>query len=113
MKIGRLYSFEAAHWIPTVPEGHKCLSVHGHQYRVEVVAEGPIEETGMVIDFADLDGMVNPVIDELDHTTLNHIRALDIPTAEVISNYILHRLPPLVVSVTVWENDRSWAMAER
>jgi 6-pyruvoyltetrahydropterin/6-carboxytetrahydropterin synthase len=113
MRIGRTYQFEAAHWLPTVAEDHKCRRLHGHQYTVEVMVEGAMREDGMVLDFAEIDGWMMPVIADLDHTTLNNIVALDIPTAEVLSRYILGRLPKVVASVKVWENNRSWAESTR
>lgn len=46
---------------------------HGHNYTVEVLVGGPVErETGMVINLADLDEIVQrKVIDRFDHMNLN------------------------------------------
>ena len=32
--IWKDFHFDAAHWLPHVPEGHKCGRMHGHTYRV-------------------------------------------------------------------------------
>ncbi len=46
---------------------------HGHNYRVEVTVAGPIDaDTGMVINMADLDGIVQKlVVARFDHMNLN------------------------------------------
>ena len=38
MKIGKTYSFEAAHHLPN--HNGKCKNPHGHSYRLEVEVEG-------------------------------------------------------------------------
>ena len=30
MEIWKEFTFEAAHLLPNVPEGHKCRRLHGH-----------------------------------------------------------------------------------
>jgi len=46
---------------------------HGHNYTVEVLIGGPVDEqTGMVINLADLDEVVQrKVLDRFDHVNLN------------------------------------------
>jgi len=46
---------------------------HGHNYSVEVLIGGPVDEqTGMVINLADLDEVVQrKVLDRFDHVNLN------------------------------------------
>ena len=43
MKISQAFSFEAAHLLPNVAEGHRCHRLHGHSYRVELQLEGPVD----------------------------------------------------------------------
>ena len=55
------FRFEAAHWLPNVPEGHKCRRMHGHSFRGEVAVRGEVDPAiGWLIDFADLKRMVDP-----------------------------------------------------
>jgi len=62
-------TFSAAHFI-TIP-GHKCESLHGHNYVVTVAVEGSVDsESGFVVDFAILKRILRPVIDALDHRVL-------------------------------------------
>lgn len=89
------FRFEAAHWLPNVPEGHKCRRVHGHSFRGEVAVRGPLDaKLGWVIDFADLKRAVDPLVDRLDHYTLNEIRGLENPTAELLAIWIWRELIP-------------------
>src|SRR5579885_3524022 len=59
---------------------------HGHNYVVEVLARGAVDaETGMVINLADLDAIVQSrVLDRFDHTNLNldPLFANTVPTTE-------------------------------
>ncbi len=89
--------FEAAHWLPHVPEGHKCRRPHGHSYRLRVCVRGPIREPeGWVMDFADLKRVINPLVDSLDHQMLNELPGLENPTAENIARWFWRRLRPAV-----------------
>lgn len=63
--ITRKYSFSAAHRI----EGHpKCGRLHGHNYEVTVeVRSKSLPSDGMLIDYGELDKIVKPLIDQMDH----------------------------------------------
>ena len=89
------FRFEAAHFLPNVPEGHKCRRVHGHSFRGEVAVRGAVDErTGWVMDFADLKRAVNPLVDRLDHYLLNDIEGLENPTSELLAVWIWKQLAP-------------------
>ena len=93
VELVREYRFESAHRLPNVPEGHKCARLHGHSFRFEVCLRGPIgEDTGWLIDFADIDRVVVPLREELDHRLLNDIEGLENPTSEVLARWIWRRL---------------------
>ena len=40
-QLERSYRFEAAHYLPKVPAGHKCARMHGHSYAITVVIDRP------------------------------------------------------------------------
>jgi 6-pyruvoyltetrahydropterin/6-carboxytetrahydropterin synthase len=81
VEIACEFGYEAAHWLPNVPVGHKCQKLHGHSYRLVVTVEGPVDPIlGWVIDFADVRGAVEPFIGVLDHSLLNDL--IDNPTVE-------------------------------
>lgn len=113
MKITQAFTFEAAHRLPNVPATHRCHRMHGHSYRVELTVAGDIDpRTGWVIDFYDIEEIFRPLLERLDHHTLNDIEGLENPTAEHIAAWIWHRakpgLPGLAV-VRVYETPMSWA----
>ncbi|HSN97730.1 MAG TPA: 6-carboxytetrahydropterin synthase QueD [Candidatus Nanopelagicales bacterium] len=101
------FRFEAAHRLPKVPPGHKCERLHGHSFRIEVAIRGPVrEETGWVIDFADLEEAWAPLHATLDHHYLNEVPGLENPTSEVIAGWIWARLKPTLPGlsrITVFE----------
>jgi len=94
-EIFREFTFEAAHRLPNVPEGHKCARLHGHSYRVEIRVGGEVgEESGWVVDFADLSAAFKPLMAQLDHYYLNEVPGLENPTSEVLARWIWDRLAP-------------------
>ena len=111
-KIGRAYRFEAAHYLPLVPEGHRCRNLHGHNYRVEIVVSGTLDSRGFVLDFAELDDLMDPVLKQVDHRLLNDVKGLENPTAEIIAAWFLNQIPHCE-RVRVYENDDCWAEVAR
>lgn len=107
-RIGRIYRFESAHYLPLLPEGHRCKNLHGHNYRVEVVVSGRLDPRGFVMDFAEMDAAIMPIVKEVDHRLLNEIAGLENPTAEIIANWFFQRINGCE-SVRVYENDDCWA----
>lgn len=76
------FRYEAAHSLPKVPPGHQCGRMHGHSYHLTVTVAGPIADDGFVTDFADIKSIVNLLVKQLDHYTLNDIEGLENPTVE-------------------------------
>jgi 6-pyruvoyltetrahydropterin/6-carboxytetrahydropterin synthase len=93
VEIFKEFTFEAAHRLPHVPDGHKCGRLHGHSYQVAVHLTGPVDEqAGWVTDFADITHAFGPLRDCLDHNYLNEIPGLENPTSEVLAEWIWERL---------------------
>ena len=106
--ISRTYCFESAHRLPLLPETHKCHHLHGHNYKMIVEVAGEIDERGFIIDFFDLDKVVDPLIKLVDHKILNEVKGLENPTAENISLWFLEKIS-IAQSIKVFENDDCWA----
>lgn len=110
--IGRTYHFESAHYLPLLPDSHKCHRMHGHNYKLLVTMEGALDERGFVVDFAELDETVLPLLKLVDHKTLNDVEGLENPTAEIIAAWFLAGLES-VKSVRVYENEQCYAEVSR
>lgn len=92
-EIYKEFTFEAAHRLPNVPEGHKCARLHGHSFLAVVHVVGPVgAETGWVQDFGDIKAAFKPLEEQLDHHYLNEVPGLENPTSEVLAKWIWDRL---------------------
>ena len=101
MRIYKEFFFEAAHFLPSAPQGHPNARVHGHSFRARVAVDGePDEKTGILVHFDDLDDAVADAREALDHRLLNEVEGLQSPTLERLAMWLwdrLHnRLPGLV-----------------
>lgn len=95
VELAKDFRFEAAHYLPKVPEGHKCRRMHGHSFRGEVVVRGAVDpRTGWLIDFGDLKRVMDPILARLDHYLLNEVEGLENPTSEEIAIWMWKRLAP-------------------
>ena len=71
MKIGRLYSFEAAHVVRDCASKRCKYSIHGHSYTAEIAlsAKG-LDKAGMIYDFGLMKREIGSIIDCFDHSTI-------------------------------------------
>ena len=109
-------SFSSAHSL----EGYEgnCERVHGHNWKVDLIVScSTLDDRGIGIDFRELKGALNEVVDSLDHRNLNDIEPFHSvnPSSENIAFYIFSqlkkRLPEdvKVKRVRVWESDTASA----
>lgn len=104
--ITKEFTFEAAHYLPKMPEGHKCRRMHGHSFRIAVKVKGePDAETGILIDFGEVKRIVKPLIEMLDHWVINEVGEkiaeplLQNPTSENISKWFFQQLKPTLTGL--------------
>lgn len=116
MKIFKTFTFDSAHFLPNVPDGHKCKQLHGHTYRLTVFLEGDLDENlQWVMDFSDLKMVVDPILNLIDHKLLNEVEGLENPTCEAIAIWIWDKLSdklPLLTKVELFETPTSGAIYE-
>ncbi len=107
VRLSKTFGFEAAHLLPTFPEGHKCRRLHGHSFRFEVIVEGEVDPAkGYLIDYGDIKKVTDPLVKQLDHYYLNEIQGLENPTAENVAKWIYDRLKPalpMLASILLYE----------
>ncbi|HKA96336.1 MAG TPA: 6-carboxytetrahydropterin synthase [Streptosporangiaceae bacterium] len=127
VRVSRRESFNAAHQLcdPGLSDAEnerlfgKCANLHGHNYVLEVVVAGQIDQaSGYVIDLKVLSDVIcRQIVDDVDHRNLNtDVPWLKgcIPTAENLALAFWERLRPefpggSLQSVRLWETDKNWA----
>lgn len=107
------FTFEAAHHLEGLPDGHKCGRPHGHSYRVDLRLDpqaGPHHRLRLHTLLAEY------LDHHLDHRDLNVV--LDFPpTSELLAEHLFARVldqadtreAAAVRAVRVWESPRRWA----
>lgn len=107
VRLVKTFTFEAAHFLPSFPDGHKCRRMHGHSFKVDVAVEGEIPSgQHHLIDYGELKAATDPLHAQLDHHCLNEIAGLENPTSEMIALWLWERLSkplPMLSEITVYE----------
>ena len=116
MVIFKQFTFDSAHFLPNVPEMHKCRALHGHTYKLVIYLEGlPDKQFGWVIDFADVKAIVEPVIAAIDHKLLNDVPGLENPTCELLAVWLweqIHTGLPSLMKIELHETPTSGVVYE-
>jgi 6-pyruvoyltetrahydropterin/6-carboxytetrahydropterin synthase len=93
VRLVKVFSFEAAHFLPRLPTTHKCSRIHGHHFQVDVTVQGPVDpELGWFVDYAEIARAWEPLHEALDHRILNEVEGLENPTSENLAGYIWQHL---------------------
>lgn len=66
MKIAKEFRWEMGHRLPE--HFGLCKNIHGHSYKMIVEFEGDLDKQGMVIDYYDVEKIIDPIIEKLDHS---------------------------------------------
>lgn len=135
-RIGKDFKWEMSHRLP-FHQG-PCKNIHGHSYKMRIELEGSLNNENMVLDYYEIENIINPLIKELDHAFLcdsndNLMTAFlkengfkyyimdEFSTAENISLFILNKIAPQFVKfdnlqtlrVRIYETDDAFAEIER
>ncbi|MGW2249946.1 6-pyruvoyl trahydropterin synthase family protein [Kitasatospora sp. NPDC001660] len=87
-QIRKAFRFEAAHFLPGLPEGHQCARMHGHSYEVAfMLTADRLVEPGFVTDFSDLAPVKKMIDGTLDHQVLNDVLPVA-PTSENLAAWL-------------------------
>lgn len=93
-------TFDAAHHLHQGPEDHIYRRLHGHSFTLEVsVEDEPDREAHWVRDFAELATAIEGVRKILDHSFLNEIEGLEVPTLENICLWVAEKLRPQLPNI--------------
>ena len=97
----------------------KCEALHGHNWKVEVVvSDADLDESGVVLDFAEVKAATKEIMAEIDHRYLNDLPFFtkNNPSSENIARYIFERLQNAlnddrvrVRRVSAWESQDACA----
>lgn len=80
MKIAKEFNWEMGHRLPE--HFGKCKNIHGHSYKMLVEIEGELNDKGMVMDYYDLRDVIDPIVEELDHSFMANEK--DLPVVEFL-----------------------------
>ena len=84
-EISKAVTFEAAHFMGGKPEGHPYRNLHGHSFLLEASVRGTVKPgEEWVEDFSKLTDALKATAEKLDHSLLNEIEGLSVPTLERI-----------------------------
>ena len=127
LTITKELRFDAAHrlYLPHLSETEnreifgKCCRFHGHTYRLRVTVAGPVQDTGMIVNFTELKALVKErILSRYDHACLNELEEYRDcpPTAENMALFVFKDLKPLLAArslelteITLFETQDSWA----
>jgi len=97
--ISKFILLQTAHFLPYVPETHKCRRLHGHNFGlwISIKVSSFDTETSEIIDHLDI--CCADIKSKLDHCILNEIQGLSNPTSENITLWIHRKLTAMSLNV--------------
>jgi 6-pyruvoyltetrahydropterin/6-carboxytetrahydropterin synthase len=76
MKVAKEFKWEMGHHLPE--HFGNCKNIHGHSYKMIAEFEGRLNENDMIIDFYDVDRIIKPLIEKLDHAFMVNKNDLEV-----------------------------------
>lgn len=93
VRLGKDFNWEMSHRLPFHNGG--CQNVHGHSYKMRVDIIGTTDANGMVIDFYEIDRIVRPYLEAMDHAFV-----VDKDDTDVIEFLDKHGFKKFVIDIT-------------
>lgn len=90
--IRKTFEFDCAHHLPFLPAGHKCTRLHGHTYRGFVEFTGTPDANGVLVEYGEIDAIINGIV---DHRDLNTLEGLPSSTTENLVIYLKEKFDAL------------------
>ena len=101
------FQIESARFLPHLDKNHPCSRMHGHSFKIILTLVGDLDpQIGWVIDYNEIQTLMKPLLEQLDHRVLNEVPGLENPTSELVAKWIYdraHKTLPLLRTVTVAE----------
>ena len=106
-EIEKDFQFEAAHYFGHADTNDLFKKVHGHSFKGKETLQGdPQDDKGWIRDLWKIEQIINETIAPLDHTLLNEVEGLSVPSLEQIAQWVFERLDPKLPGLTCVEVGR-------
>lgn len=100
------FHFEAAHELGrnVDSDDHPYAHIHGHSFETILFLRGEtLSDKGWLTDFADVRKASDAVRAILDHSYLNKIEGLEVPTLENLAKFIFDKTKPRLPALAAVE----------
>jgi len=100
--LSKSFFAEAAHRNLSGTEKQRRL--HGHSYRIELLASGPAAPgPGWVVDFGELKTLIQPVLEQVDHGYLNELPGIGDDTSTAgLERWVLRQVESRAGGLPTW-----------
>lgn len=112
-KLSTHLNFSSAHYLNNY--NGNCAQLHGHNWKVRVeVSARELNETGMALDFKNLNDLAWRIIGKFDHQVINEVEPFDKvnPTAENLARFLFKEIAKTlpknikIEKIGLWETEK-------
>ena len=101
------FQIESSRYLPNLDTSHPCSRMHGHSFKIILTLKGEADaRLAWVIDYGDIQSLMMPILNRIDHRTLNEVPGLENPTTEMLTKWVYDealQVLPLLTRVTIAE----------
>jgi 6-pyruvoyltetrahydropterin/6-carboxytetrahydropterin synthase len=115
-RIAKEFRWEMSHRLPY--HSGLCKNIHGHSYKMKLELEGESDSRGMILDYYDIEAIMKPIIENLDHSFIcdshdtlmnefleaNNFKFQILPCFTTAENIALHLLNILIPEFKRYNN---------